>query len=505
MNKSITTGGSLLFSLLMTGNPALADGYTDGLHVLMHNVYMLSTNLYPNWGQNQRATLIAQADYLKNQDVVILNEAFDNTASATLLSGLAGQYPHQTPVLGRSKTGWNATLGAYSSMTPEDGGVAIVSKWPIEEKVQFVYSAGCGADALSNKGFVYVRINRNGQRYHIVGTHVQAQDSSCSAGQPESVRQQQFTNIRDFLAGKGIPANEMVLIGGDMNVVRTSPEYAAMLTALDVNAPSAYVGVDYTWDPRSNGIANYNYPTAAREYLDYILVARNYAQPSFWQNQARDVVSPRWEVSGGVERYQFKDYSDHYPVAAFAKADAATPTRSFKPVNARYGNVAIESSVNNLALRTGSTPTAWITATGNSANLDSRWQVRNFSYPQTGCLQTGDMIEVESRKNPGYLWNWWLGGGGGNYAYYPKQGDSSNRLRIENLSRAASECLQDGDQVAFRDTSTVSGLDYYLKRWDSGSWANHLYLWSSGIGAAEKFRVKGVAVPVYQAFGGLRY
>ncbi len=239
MKTTFITGG-LLLPLLLSPAAATADAYTDGLRVLTHNVYMLSTNLYPNWGQNLRASMIAQADYLRNQDVVIINEAFDNTASATLLNGLATQYPYQTPVLGRSTADWNATLGAYSSLTPEDGGVAIVSKWPIEEKVQFVYSAGCGADALSNKGFVYVRINRNGQKYHIVGTHVQAQDSSCSAGQPESVRRQQFTNIRDFLAGKGIPANEVVLIGGDMNVVRTSPEYASMLSTLDVNAPTAY-------------------------------------------------------------------------------------------------------------------------------------------------------------------------------------------------------------------------------------------------------------------------
>ena len=131
MKTTLTTGG-LLLPLLLSPAAALADAYTDGLRVLTHNVYMLSTNLYPNWGQNLRASMIAQADYLKNQDVVILNEAFDNTASATLLNGLAAQYPYQTPVLGRDTTGWNATLGAYSSMTPEDGGMAIVSKWPIE-------------------------------------------------------------------------------------------------------------------------------------------------------------------------------------------------------------------------------------------------------------------------------------------------------------------------------------------------------------------------------------
>jgi hypothetical protein len=98
--------------LLSTVVPASHAAYPDDLRLLAHNVYMLSTNLYPNWAQNYRAGLIASADYMKNHDVVILNEAFDNTASATLLNGLASQYPYQTPVLGRSQSGWDATLGS---------------------------------------------------------------------------------------------------------------------------------------------------------------------------------------------------------------------------------------------------------------------------------------------------------------------------------------------------------------------------------------------------------
>lgn len=70
--------------VLYGGSSAQADTSTDQnntLKVMTHNVYMLSTNLYPNWGQSERADLIGAADYIKNQDVVILNEVFDNSAS----------------------------------------------------------------------------------------------------------------------------------------------------------------------------------------------------------------------------------------------------------------------------------------------------------------------------------------------------------------------------------------------------------------------------------------
>ena len=147
---------------------------------MTHNVYMLSTNLYPNWGQTERADLIGAADYIKNQDVVILNEVFDNSASDRLLGNLKKEYPNQTAVLGRSSgSEWDKKLGNYSSSTPEDGGVAIVSKWPIAEKIQYVFAKGCGPDNLSNKGFVYTKIKKNDRFIHVIGTHLQAEDSMC--------------------------------------------------------------------------------------------------------------------------------------------------------------------------------------------------------------------------------------------------------------------------------------------------------------------------------------
>jgi sphingomyelin phosphodiesterase len=108
---------------------------------------------------------------------------------------------------------------------------------------------------------------------------------------------------------------------------------------------------------------------------------------------------------------------------------------------------------------------------------------------------------MESRQFSGYWLNWYLNAfSGGNYAYYPKQGDSSDRLRLLNLSRGVNECLQDGDIVALRDRNTANGKDYYLKRWPSGSWVNHIYLWSSSIGTDEKFRVRINSTQMLQDF-----
>lgn len=154
------------------------------------------------WGQYKRADLIGQSSYIKNNDVVIFNEAFDNGASDKLLSNVKKEYPYQTPVLGRSQSGWDKTEGSYSSTVAEDGGVAIVSKYPIKEKIQHVFKSGCGFDNDSNKGFVYTKIEKNGKNVHVIGTHTQSEDSRCGAGHDRKIRAEQMKEISDFVKKK---------------------------------------------------------------------------------------------------------------------------------------------------------------------------------------------------------------------------------------------------------------------------------------------------------------
>lgn len=298
----------------------------DILKVMTQNVYLLSTNLYPNWGQEQRADLIGAADYIRNQDVVILNEMFDNYASDRLLKNLEKEYPNQTAVLGRSSGNeWDQTLGNYSSATPEDGGVSIVSKWPIVEKIQYVFEKGCGPDNLSNKGFVYTKIKKNNHFIHVIGTHLQAEDNMCGKTSPSSVRTAQLKEIQEFIKNKHIPRDEYVLMGGDMNVnkinggdpndVNNTSEYASMFKTLNATALS-YTGYIATWDATTNSIAKYNFPTAPAEYLDYVLVDKDHGQPSTVENKVLQPKSPEWSVTSWLKTYMYNDYSDHYPVEA---------------------------------------------------------------------------------------------------------------------------------------------------------------------------------------------
>jgi sphingomyelin phosphodiesterase len=455
--------------------------YADDFRLLAYNVYMLP-KIVARWNNEGRALMILQSEVVKGHDAVLLQELFDNGSATTLLNGFKVEYPYQTPVLGRTRDGWDATLGSYSNVSPEDGGVAIVSRWPIEERIQYVYKQGCGADYFANKGFVYARINKKGLNYHVIATHAQAEDNSCL--DPAAIRKTQFTEIQDFISSHNIPTDEVVFMGGDFNVIKDSAEYPDMIQTLQVSTIETFAGFSSSWDPESNGIAAYNSPSLTSEYLDYIFVSRNHAQPSHWHNQSLDVISTNWEIGNN----RFQELSDHYPISAFSYANDATLTESFRAVNNPYQGVQFQNKGNGKFVRIDVNDNrGWLTIKGELSdsatvmNLDN-WYPNNRAF----CIRHDDWIQVQGAQRTGSYWNWWLGAGGGNYAFFTNPDNASNKLRLRILNDDG-DCLKDGDQITFVDRNTLDGKDYYLQRWSSGSWQDYLYLNSSTIGDNETF------------------
>ncbi|KAF9560449.1 hypothetical protein EC968_006206 [Mortierella alpina] len=287
------------------------------LSVLTNNVYFLSEVLYPNWGQRTRAQLIASSDYIKNHDVVVFQECFDNDPCGMLRDGLRAQYPHQTPTVGQTKSGWTSTSGSYSSTAVENGGVLILSKWPMIQMHQYVYKGACGADWFSNKGFAYVILDYQGTKIHVFGTHMQSDDSSCSSGQAAQYRAQALDAWRSYINSRNIPAGELVIMTGDFNIKRDTAEFSSLLTRLDAAQPTAYDGHPWTWDTQANEIARYNYPNDPSEYIDFVLTDKKHAAVRSSVQTVVKVQSPEYVLKS----VPYHEYSDHYPVRAVIQAD----------------------------------------------------------------------------------------------------------------------------------------------------------------------------------------
>ncbi|MCP3802741.1 endonuclease/exonuclease/phosphatase family protein [Allokutzneria sp. A3M-2-11 16] len=292
-------------ALLSAPLPAVA---APPVRVLTHNVKFLPKIAAPTDAQDTRAGLIANASYIKGYDVVVLNEVFDNPASEKLLQGLRAEYPYQTPVVGRGDAGWDGTYGD-PQFDLEDGGVAIVSKFPISARNQYIFTNGCGADGFSSKGFAHAKITVRGLTVNVVGTHVQADDSTCPAGRARALRAEQFREIDSYLDQR---VTGTTVIAGDLNVHRDGPEYPGMLTDLDALAPTSYAGPP-SWSPSRNSMAS-----GSEEHLDYVLLRRG-AGRAAWRNETLLVKSPEWQVKMlGVVVRRDDEYSDHFPVAGSA-------------------------------------------------------------------------------------------------------------------------------------------------------------------------------------------
>jgi endonuclease/exonuclease/phosphatase family metal-dependent hydrolase len=325
LKRLLLLGGGLAFALSTAGTARAApvsDVFT--LDVLTCNVFMPPI-VAPDMAE--RAAQLSKP--LKGHDVVLLQEAYSDGARETLLAGLAHDYPYQSRVLGRD------------SGFRQDGGVAIVSRWPIEREFQLPFGALCGgSDCLADKGVLYARINKAGRRAHVFATHLQ------SGGGNGAIRKKQLQRLRNLIDAMRLPANEPVLIGGDLNVDRlgdTSGGFAMLARVLDARHPDAPSNEPHrpTFDPAHNTLASGG---KRAKYLDYVLYSERHLRPFMAFNRVRELAAAG------------ESLSDHFAVhGRFVFETPAPKTRAstFPVVELLEGSDPRNDFLCNLSLRSG--------------------------------------------------------------------------------------------------------------------------------------------------------
>ena len=147
----------------------------------------------------------------------------------------------------------------------QDGGLIILSTYPIIAASGFVYTESRGADSLANKGALYARINlapaskREDCYIHVFVTHAQATRKNNPAGCAQ-VRKAQFKELKKFIekatAGKdGKYDGYPIVLMGDFNVIADkaqNSEYNDMLKTLDLNLKDVWDKIEpklpgHTW------------------------------------------------------------------------------------------------------------------------------------------------------------------------------------------------------------------------------------------------------------------
>ncbi|MGX9521118.1 sphingomyelin phosphodiesterase [Vibrio mediterranei] len=238
-------------------------------------------------------------EYVKGYDVLALQEVFASGRDA-FLRELAKEYPYQTKML--DKEGINIY----------DGGVIIVSRYPIVNEAQYVFPDCSGTDCFADKGVNYAEVIKGGQAYHVFATHTASFDTDTA----RDYRQRQFKQIRALAQSLDIPANEAVIYSGDFNVnkLKFPDDYQQMMTNLNVSEPQYSGYTASTFDPRINDFAGGALSGGANvEYLDYVMVSNEYGTKSYNDN--------RVDVPRTTDENLWKHYnlSDHFPVTAVIK------------------------------------------------------------------------------------------------------------------------------------------------------------------------------------------
>jgi len=204
----------------------------------------------------------------------------------------------------------------YDKREMNGSGLAIYSKYPIEDYDFLNFGAySAGADSLADKAVLYARINKEGRKFHVFGTHTNAEVDQFET------RVQQYSIIRNFIKSKGILKDELVLIAGDLNEdkIHQANKYETMLNEVWAeDIPLDTSGGLYSYDGRENLLAS----SGDREALDHVLYVTDpdISATAILPGSSCKYIKPKANYLDFINR----DLSDHYAVGCTINWDSLT-------------------------------------------------------------------------------------------------------------------------------------------------------------------------------------
>jgi endonuclease/exonuclease/phosphatase family metal-dependent hydrolase len=264
----------------------------SNLKILTWNIQMLPTFGFLSEDLQKKQAVRAPwiIEYLNQQDfdIVALEEVIDRKITEELKEGLKSHYPHI--VAPPSKSGISGT----------SGGILIASRIPLTYVSHIVYKNVAGVDRLAEKGCLMAAGERDGVRFQIAATHLQA-------GHNE-MKEKQIPEIWEGILKPNLQEGVPQFLVGDMNVASDvddeRPRWRMLLATTHMHEFP-------TDDPRPWSVDNENSwsrPSKQGERIDHVLL-----NPSGTGTKIqRQTIQRVWKEYEGRRM----DYADHYGVIA---------------------------------------------------------------------------------------------------------------------------------------------------------------------------------------------
>jgi len=221
----------------------------DSLKILSWNIYMLPPAIKFT-GKLKRASQIgeklAQSDY----DVIVLQEAFLSGARKRIYKKIKAEYQYKIGPAFREIVSLKTSSGVW-----------ILSKYPIKEIAKIQYKRKYGFDnKMARKGALMVEVNKNGQKFEVIGTHL-------NAGGSLDLRASQLRQVKNELIDVYHNEDYPLVVAGDFNIDKLEENgLDSMLCILDMNDYGLEGKRQFTFDHTENDFGD----GKSKGVIDYV-------------------------------------------------------------------------------------------------------------------------------------------------------------------------------------------------------------------------------------------
>jgi len=199
--------------------------------------------------------------------------------------------------IGTFPSGVDIALTAEKLGNIGNGGVIIVSKWPIKEVREWIFEKGSFTEYVK-KGALYAKIDKEGKIYNIIATHTAGAMSVAS--------------VAAFADALKLPTNEPLLFAGDWNtnLIENTKDFALLKSTIP-----EWIGSKITADCVTNALRLWETNNLT---IDFIIYSNLHLKPSQSSVTVRKITS---KTPWSDDKYPFAkeqptrnvyDLSDHF-------------------------------------------------------------------------------------------------------------------------------------------------------------------------------------------------